>query len=312
MDRAFDPIWYSPEEHYWKDTMRTEPDGTEHEGAILLRGTLTLNEIREGDHDNMFSFNLFSFGIAARKGLPWSNIDDNIGPVKVMQSDHTMKIESDDLDVRDITTNYPRIGVATGEKQEGEVDRDVIKEVPDRKDEWTTEKSDLEQAETDLSGSDESLMLGGASIATGVAAGVPTLGVGTAALLTGTSAVFGLSGMINSMDDSGETEIQKEDKWKYHLKETDSFLIFNYDKNISVFSHNLIIDVPVEHGESASIDIYDSIEESGATPVPYQDDEKPWVNNHESMEWTVDIPSYRSGEDPEKNPPSPDGAEKTL
>lgn len=42
--RAFDPLWYSPVDHYWKGTTRTEASGEEYEGAILLRGNLTLNE----------------------------------------------------------------------------------------------------------------------------------------------------------------------------------------------------------------------------------------------------------------------------
>lgn len=57
--RVFDPIWYSPEQDYWKGVTRTEPSGKEYEGAALLRGTLTLNEIYSGNDGNMFLLTYF-------------------------------------------------------------------------------------------------------------------------------------------------------------------------------------------------------------------------------------------------------------
>lgn len=313
--REFDPIWYSPVEQYWSGTTRSNTPDTEHEGAALIRGTLTLNEIRPGDNDNLFSFNLFSFGIFASEGIPESNLENEIGPLEMMHSTHKMTIEcdDDDYDVNSITTNYPQIGAELG-RSNTSVDQELFKELPSREYEWTTGEYDLKNADTSLPSGGDSLMLGGASLATGAAAGIPTLGVGTAALLTGTSVVLGLSGMIASMDDQGEWETQNEDKWEYKAKETDGFLIIDYPSDISVFSHNLIIDIPVEHYESRTINITDKIEDNGdSLEQPYQDDELDWIQNNETREWTVDIPSYSPWEDAKEDPPTvSDGPEKQL
>lgn len=303
--RAFDPIWYSPVENYWEGTTRTDTTGEEYEGAILVRGALTLNEIREGDHDNMFSFNLFTFGISASEGIPESNLEDEIGPVEVMHSDHTMRVETDDFDARDITTNYPRIGAELG-RTNTSVNSDLFQEIPDRQYEWTSGEQDLKSADTDLPSNDESLMLGGASIATGAAALVPGVNVGVATLLSGTSIVFGLAGMVESMDEQGEQQTHTQDKWEYTATEsTDSFWGGGSVSDVSVFSHNLIIDIPVEHYSSATVDITDEISHNdNGIAVPYQDDELPWMSNNGTLEWTVDIPAYSSTEDPEDNPPT--------
>lgn len=298
IERVFDPIWYSPNDDYWYGITKTETDGTNRYGGLLLRRNLTLNEVRTGDYDNMFSFNLHTLGVSAGEDIPESNLPDGIGPIQTMHSNHTMEIESDDVDVRDITTNYPRISATRADNGA------ILTEIPEREDEWTTSKQDLEQADVNLPDGEASLLLGGASIATGLAAGVPTLGIGTAAFLTGTSVVLGVGGLVASMDDEGTTETQTKDKWKYNLKETTGGVL-NNRKDIAVFSHNLIIDVPVDHGQSAHIDIYDKIQANqDALAVPYQD-EATWVDNHKTGYWQVYIPSYSASDDPEQNPPEP-------
>lgn len=144
-------------------------------------------------------------------------------------------------------------------------------------------------------------MLGGASIATGVVGAVPGVNIGVATLLTGTSVVLGLAGMIESMDEQGEQETQ--DKWEYKATETTGGIISTVS-DMSVFSHNLIIDISVVHYSSVTVDLTDKIKQNDAMPVPYQNDELPWMGNHETMEWTIDIPAYSSSEDPENNPPT--------
>lgn len=218
-DRAFDPIWYSPVENYWEGITKTDSTGEEYEGAILVRGTLTFNEVREGDLDNLFSFNLFTFGISAAEGIPESSLENETGPVEVMESNHTIRVESDDINVYDVTTNYPRIGAELG-RDNSSVNSDLFKEIPDREDDWTTGEQDLKSADTDLPSNDESLLLGGASVALGVGTLVPGVNVGVASFLTGTSVVLGLAGLVESMDDQGEWETQTQDKWEYKAKET--------------------------------------------------------------------------------------------
>lgn len=223
----------------------------------------------------------------------------------MMHSNHQMKISCDDYDydVREITTNYPRIGAELG-RTNSSVNQDLFKELPEREDDWTSGEKDLKTADTSLPDGQESLMLGGASLATGVAAGIPTLGIGTAAFLTGTSVVFGLSGMIASMDDQGEEETQTDDEWSYRAKETTGGII-SFRKDISVFSHNLIMDIPVKHDESRSIDIVDKINTNGnVLAIPYHDDERPWMQNHEQRDWALEIPAYSSDENARNNPPT--------
>lgn len=88
-------------------------------------------KIREGDSDNMFSFDLFTFGISASEEIPESSLEDELGPMEVMHSKHTMRIESNDFDVRDVTSNYPRIGAELG-RDNSSVNQDLFKEIPDR------------------------------------------------------------------------------------------------------------------------------------------------------------------------------------
>lgn len=72
-----------------------------------------------------------------------------------------------------------------------------------------------------------------------------------------------------------------------------------------MFSHNLILDIPVEHYNSATIDITHKIKHNhDGIAVPYQDDELPWMSDNGTMEWTIDIPAYSPSENPENNPPS--------
>ncbi|ERG89796.1 MAG: hypothetical protein J07HX5_01968, partial [halophilic archaeon J07HX5] len=38
--------------------------------------------------------------------------------------------------------------------------------------------------------------------------------------------------------------------------------------------------------------------------IPYHDDERPWMQNHEQRDWALEIPAYSSDENARNNPPT--------
>lgn len=287
-DRTFDPFWTTQSKDAWRESYDV-PMQPEEKGVLINRH-LHFNEVRQGRHDNLFSFHLDSIGAMILR-----RDDGEHRGLGAAKSDHTFEIESDDIDVRDISTTLPRIANAFSGPEDDE--SIPIEEVPEREDNWTTDKADLESADISESDGDESVILGGASIAVGLAAGVPASG-GAAALLAGSSAVLGLAGIYSGMGDYGEEVKSTESIYRYNGKTKHHwgpFGIFTEVPPSDVFTHHMTIDVPVKHGESATFEVRDKIKPTGHS---FDADEWLDTDDHSEGYWEVTIPEYSEDEDP--------------
>ncbi|WP_436925586.1 hypothetical protein [Halosimplex amylolyticum] len=290
--RSFDPHWTSRNWNHWRNTDETV-QGEEVEQGILINRHLFLNDVYQSDNDNMFTFHLHTLGACVDERDP----EEFVG-LEAAKSNHTFEVESNDIDVRDIGTTLPRIANTFSGPEDDETI--PIEEVPSREDKWTTSKADLNSADISESDGDAAVLLGGGSIATGLAAGVPTLGVGTAATLTGTSFVLGLAGLYSGLGDYGEEVKATESMYRYNGKTKHKWGpggIFTEVPSADVFTHHLAIDVPVKHGNSVEFTVRDKVK-----PTNLDDPGANWLSNgnHNSGSWTVTVPSYDQGEDPEE------------
>ncbi|SDQ48433.1 hypothetical protein [Natronobacterium texcoconense] len=287
----FDPLEFGINERHWEGEISGTNPG---DGSVTIRRTLFLNEVYEGRSRNIFEFGLSSFGLALRDDFNESDLPNGIHPMNIFGRDHELGVTSTDIDVSNVTTNAPRIGAEMGE----DVLEDNIPNVDD--DEWTTDLEDLEEADIDVGNNDLPLVLGGASIVFGLAAAAPPVGAGAAAILTGTSAALGVGGMAASLGDEYDTENQTSDEWTYELKETSGTLV----TECGAFMHNVLVRVPVDHGENASVTFYSHIQNSGGRPVPY-DQPHSWIGDAgDDDEWTILIPGYGNASEARSDPPS--------
>lgn len=288
----FDPLKFEVDGRSWEGKL----GGPEFDkAAITIRRTLVLNKVYEGINENVFEFALSTFGLALREGYDGSDLENQIHPMTIFGSDHTITSRSSDFNMNEVTTNAPRIGeINPGEGAE------VLEEHPGFENNWTTNLEDLEEAKVDISGDDLPLILGAAGLGLGIVAGAPTLGTGTATILTGTSAVLGAGSLVSSLDNEYDRTRQDSSKWEYEMKNEG---LAGPDP-ISGFVHNAIINVPVPHNEYGHVKITSEIGNSGTRPVP-QKDPHDWIGSYGDTDYfDVFFSNYENAEEARSSPPS--------
>lgn len=287
----FNPQWYSVAEDHFKDRIGRSA----YPAAVTIRRTLYFNDIYEGEKENILEFGLFSFGLGAYKDEaggnappdPQYNANDHTKQIALMDvfgNSHTIRIESsgeNGVNAGRIGTTYPLIGSQSRSNSDK-----ILKELPDSKNDWTTGKSDLENAEIDpVSESDLPQVLGGAGLAFGIAA-APVSG-GASLLLTGTATVLSAGSLVASLAESGDKRKQTEDVWEYGLENT---CIGGGSVGRSAFVQNLLFRVPVKHRETAKVKVKTDIDNNGCSAGPPFGEPTTWVGENGSAEWTILIP----------------------
>lgn len=275
----YDPRWYSVADDHWEGRVGRPRYRT----AVSMRRVLCLEDIYFGNDANILEFRLFSFGLAAYDD--GGAYMDHEGPdtADIFGNKHTIKIESvgpDDIDVRNVTTQYPLIGTASGEN--------IIDDVPGSEGEWTTGLEDLEQAEPDpVSDDDLPAVLGAGGLALGLLSAAPPLGLGVSLLLAGTSGLMSSFSLAASLDNSGEVIEHTNDKWEYDSSDE---CLGGQPKGVGAYSQHMMFNVKVPHEQSSILKLSVDIDNSGCNIIDPWHEPHEWIGENGSCEWKILIP----------------------
>jgi hypothetical protein len=284
----FNPIWTETRESHWS---KQEDDES---GAISIRKALFLNDFSSewnGQDESMFEFGLAAFGFA---GTPTSS--GQPAPSNAFHSNHTIRAESDSLNMYELTATQPRIGAVDCGPF------DLFKELPD--DEDKPYVYDIEEAE--ITAPDTSTLTGGLGTLLGVGglAAAPFSG-GLSLLLSGGSVGFSIASLTDMGQDQGISPDQTEDEWIYNLKQTQSSVIgATSRKDISTFMHSIKFRMSVEHDASGAITFSDQVESNGdeaggrdecdSLVDDRWDNADEWIDNNKKHEWRVVFPEGKA------------------